>query len=91
MSINGSTVSLLCFQNSSFARVVRSNTEYCCTPISCKPLSWFLANFDRYVKSVGSALSSRGDGFEDDVNENPTRFVKKVEASNGIGSSGFEE
>ena len=43
------------------------------------------------MKSFGSAWSSRGDGFEDEVSEIPTRLVRNVEANNGIGSSGFGE
>lgn len=43
------------------------------------------------MKILGNACSSRGDGFEEDVNENPIRLVRNVEASNGIGSAGFEE
>lgn len=55
--------------------------------MSCRPLSWFLVNVERYVKSLGSAVSSLGAGLDDDTRDSDTREVKRAEVNRGIGSS----
>lgn len=55
--------------------------------MSCRPLSWFLVNVERYVKSLGRAVSSLGVGLEEETRDADTREVKKAEVNRGIGSS----
>ncbi len=59
--------------------------------MSCSPLSWLLASLLRYEYSLGRASSSLGNDFEEVVNDFETRLLSNDEASNGIGSSGFED